>query len=373
MLIGLDGIPLTFPKTGVGHYTAQLAQALGVISPEHEFRFLYPSSFPASSFQFSNNATANVSSLRVPVGALARHWWSVGLPKYLLKHPLTLFHGTNYDIPLWRRCPTVLTIHDLSLFIHPDVHEKRSVRRGRRRLPVMSQQADAVIVPTEAIRDEVCKVLGVNSQKIFVIGEAARTFFKQVDFDATAATREKFRIRDRFLLAVGTIEPRKNIPNLVAAFNKIASPGLQLVIAGGQGWLSGSSMEAIDKSPVRQQIVLTGYLQDEELRDLYSSCEALLYLSLYEGFGLPPIEAMACGAPVVASSIPALVESTGGAALLVDPSDVNAISETVLSVLESDSARSELSERGRKRSYELSWSLAATKTMQVYERVLGVD
>lgn len=371
MLIGLDGIPLTFPKTGVGHYTAQLAHALASIAPEHQYRFIYPSSFPASNFQL-DHPPANVTSVRVPVGPVAKHWWTVGLPRHLRTHTVDLFHGTNYDIPLWRRCPTVLTIHDLSALTHPETHEKRSVRRARRRVPLMARSADAVIVPTHAIKDEACVELGLNDQKVFVVGEAAREFFQPVDLETTAPTREKFGIGDRFLLSVGTIEPRKNIPNLVAAFDVLArtNDDLQLVVAGGKGWLSGPSLAAIDRSPFRRRIVTPGYLHDDDLRNLYSSCQVLLYLSLYEGFGLPPIESMACGAPVIASNIPALAESTDGAAALVDPLDVNAIVDAVRKVLENDVERDRLCEMGFKRSSELSWSLAATKTLQVYERVL---
>jgi len=374
MLIGLDGIPLTFPKTGVGHYTAQLSNALAAIAREHEFRLVYPSSFPAASFQFDSPTPHNLGSVRVPVGPIRKHWWSVGLPGYIAKQHLQLFHGTNYDVPLWRGCRTVLTIHDLSLLLHPETHERRSVARAKRRFPVMSKTADAILVPTEAVRQEVCEHLRVGEQKVFAVPEAAREFFRAVDFAETSATRQNLGIGNEFILTVGTIEPRKNIPTLVKGFERLlaseANSQLQLVIAGGNGWLSGPSFEAIKNSRAAEQIVLTGYLNDAALRDLYSSCRVFVYPSLYEGFGLPSIEAMACGAPVVVSDIPALVESTGGAARLADARNADDLARALWEVLNDDAERAALSQAGRIRATELSWTQTAIKTMQVYESLL---
>ena len=373
MVIGLDGIPLTFPKTGVGHYTAQLSEALAAIAPEHEFRLVYPSSFPAANFQFDSSPPRNLSSVRVPVGPIRKHWWSVGLPRYIAKERIQLFHGTNYDVPLWRGCRTVLTIHDLSLLLHPETHERRSVARAKRRLPVMTKAADAIVVPTEAVRQEVCEYLRVAEQKVFAVPEAAREFFHPVDFVETSGTRQKLGIGDEFILTVGTIEPRKNIPALVKAFERLvleSNRQLQLVIAGGNGWLSGPSFEAIKNSPATAQIVLTGYLHDEALRDLYSSCSVFVYPSLYEGFGLPPLEAMACGAPVVVNDIAALVESTGGAARIANARDAEELAQALSDVLHDRDERTALIDAGRRRATELSWTQTAIKTMQIYESLL---
>lgn len=373
MLIGIDGIPLRFPKTGIGHYTAELAGALARIAPQHEFRLVYPSSLPAAHFNSDGSPLLNLASVRVPVGPIRKHWWSVGLPSYISKEQIRLFHGTNYEVPLWRRCPTVVTIHDLSMLLHPETHERSSVKRARRRLPVMSRAADAIIVPTATIRREVCEYLGAGERKVFVVPEAAREFFHPVVFHETSATRVRLGIADDFILTVGTIEPRKNIPTLVAAFERLpqteSNKRLQLVIAGGSGWLAGPSLDAIKNSKARHQIVLTGYLHDEELRDLYSSCRVFVYPSLYEGFGLPPIEAMACGAAAVVSNIPALIESTAGAAKLAGPRDADEISQAISELLNDDELRSAMSDLGRHRAAELSWAQTAIKTLQVYEKI----
>ncbi len=240
-------------------------------------------------------------------------------------------------------------------------------------MPLMARTADAVIVPTESVRRELQQHLGIDKEKVFVVPEAARQIFKPVQFGVpTATTRERFGIADNFILTVGTLEPRKNIESLVTAFEIVAKENdAQLVIAGGRGGLSGPLFTQIAKSPVRHRIVLTEYLEDQELRELYCSCKIFVYPSLYEGFGLPPLEAMACGATVIASRIPTLVETMGDAAILVEPKNIAELAEAILGLLSDTEAAQSLAKAGLERASEFSWYLTALKTMAVYEHVLG--
>jgi glycosyltransferase involved in cell wall biosynthesis len=377
MHIGLDGLPLTSLKTGVGHYTFELAHALARVEPTSQFEIVYPSTYPSIRLGEDGKESAfprNLKLSRVKVGPLGRHWWSAGLPRYIRNSKLEVFHGTNYDVPLWRRCATVLTVHDLSLLIHPETHQKGSVRRARRRLPVMARAADAIITPTESVRREVCEYLKVTPEKIFIVPEAARDCFRPMEFPATEGVRRRLGIEDDFLLTVGTIEPRKNLMVLVSAFEEVIrtrpNSNLQLVIAGGSGWLSGPVFNAIERSPARNRILLADYLHDEDLRALYASCRVFIYPSIYEGFGLPPLEAMACAAPVIASCIPALKETTGGAALLFDPSRPEDLAQKIFEVLDDESARRRLSTEGQRRAQQFSWEQTAKITMEVYEEAL---
>jgi glycosyltransferase involved in cell wall biosynthesis len=370
MLLGLDAIPLTEPRAGVGHYTFELASALARAAPADEFELIYPSSFPVVSLAERECLPPNLKSVRVSVGALGRRWWSAGLPRYAGRRGLWLFHGTNYDVPLWGGAACVLTVHDLSLLLHPETHERRRVRRARRRLPLMARAADALIVPTESVRREVCEHLRVAPAKVFAIPEAARACFNPVEFQETEDVRRGLGVGAEFLLAVGTIEPRKNLSALVAAFEQVLrtrpTSTLQLVIVGGRGWLSAPLSEAIAKSPARGRIVLAGYLPDDALRSLYSSCRAFVYPSLYEGFGLPPLEAMSCGAPVVAGDTPAVAEVTGGAARLFNPRDTHALTRVLLELLDDESARRTLSAAGLSRAANFSWERTARSTLAVY-------
>jgi len=374
MLIGLDAISLTLPRAGVGHYTFELAKALALAAPADEFELAYPSSFPPINLAEGERLPPNLREARVRVGTLGRRWWSAGLPRYAGQRGLRLFHGTNYDVPLWGGMAKVLTVHDLSQFVHPETHERRGVLRARRRLPLMARAADAVLVPTEAMRREVGEYLKAAAGKVYVVHEAARSCFKPLETGEAGAALRGLGVDGEFLLAVGTIEPRKNLAVLVRAFEEVLSvrpsSQLRLVLAGGRGWLSEPLFELIERSPARGRVVLTGYVSDEQLRALYSACSAFVYPSLYEGFGLPPLEAMSCGAAIVAGRTPAVEEVTAGAARLFDPRDATALARTLLELLDHDDARRALSEAGLARAAHFSWERTARTTLDVYAEAL---
>jgi alpha-1,3-rhamnosyl/mannosyltransferase len=374
MLIGLDAIPLTEPRAGVGHYTYELARALAAAAPGDEFELVYPSSDPAVDLEGREPLPSNLKEACVRVGAFGRRWWSAGLPRYAARRGFRLFHGTNYEVPLWGGAVRVLTVHDLSLLSHPETHERRRVWRARRRLPLMALAADAVITPTEAVRREVSTLLRVAPSKVFAVHEAARDCFRPMDGGEAAGVLGGLGVGGEFLLAVGTIEPRKNLLTLVRAFEEVLrerpASELRLVVAGGRGWLSGPLFESIERSPVRGRVVLAGYVSDEQLRALYSACAAFVYPSLYEGFGLPPLEAMSCGAPVVAGRTPAVAEVSGGAARLFDPRDHGQLARALLELLEDHAARRALSEAGLQRAAHFSWQRTARATLDVYAEAL---
>jgi len=374
MRIGIDGLPLAFPKSGVGHYTYELARALAIAEPATSFELTHPSTYPSinlTAADDSRSRPANLKVERVPVGPLGRHWWSIGLPRYLRRQKLLLFHGTNYDVPLRRHCATVLTVHDLSLLLYPETHARRSVNRGRRRLPLMARTADAIIVPSETVRGEVCEHLKVSPDKVFAIPEAARSSFRPLDVNEAVAIRRRLGVRENFVLAVGTIEPRKNLLLLIDAFERVtraqADKELQLVIAGGYGWLSGPLSGALKKSTVRDRILLTDYLHDDDLRGLYSSCRVFVYPSIYEGFGLPPLEAMACGAPVIVSRIPTLTETLAEAAHFFDPLISEQLADSIMQVTTDPGLRQRLINAGARQAEKFSWERTAQATLQVYE------
>src|SRR5689334_22247872 len=309
MRIALDGMPLASPLTGVGHYTAELARNLAVVAPSDSFTFIAPG------------------------GLLKRRWWSLGLPLHLLRNSYDLFHGTNYEIPFWSRRPTVVTIHDLSILSQSEVHEQRLVRRARQRLPWMAKRASRIITPSNSVKTEVCEALGIQPDKVAVTPEVPRPVFKRRE---DPELLQRLGIAGDFILFVGTIEPRKNLRRLVEAFEQMlrnTSLSPQLVIAGGQGWMMDDFVSFIKQKGVEDRVCLTGYLGDEDLCGVYSTCTAFIYPSLYEGFGLPPLEAMACGAPVITSRTPALVETVGSAARLVDPKNVDDIAQAMTEML----------------------------------------
>ena len=312
----------------------------------------------------------NLKSTQFKANLLDRRWWAIGLPRYLKRRSFDLFHGINFDIPLWRVCPTVLTIHDLSTLLYPETHEARSVRRARRRLPLMARKATQIVTPSESVRHEVAKHLRVSREKIIAIPGAARSIFRPLPRSQTAEVRKRLGVEDEFLLYVGTIEPRKNLIVLLNAYRKIISTvGLQpqLVIAGKRGWLTDDLFSRLKEVGIEDRVRFTGYLTDYDLCALYSSCRIFIYPSIYEGFGLPPLEAMACGAAVIATSIPSITEVVKDAACLVRPEGENDLTQAIARLLRDENERRRLSAAGLKRALQFSWNRTAQLMLRVYD------
>ena len=345
MNIALDGMPLASPLTGVGHYTAELARNLAIVAPSDSFTFISPGGF------------------------LKRRWWSLGLPLHLLRNSFDLFHGTNYEIPFWSRRPTVVTIHDLSLMLLK-VHREDLMWRASWRLPWMAKRASKIITPSNSVKTELCEALGIHPDKIAVTPEAPRAVFKRRE---DPELLRRLGIQGDFILFVGTIEPRKNLRRLVRAFDQLlrnTSFAPKLVIAGGQGWMMDNFVSFINERGLADRVCLTGYLQDDDLCALYSACTAFIYPSLYEGFGLPPLEAMACGAPVITSRTPALMETVGSAARLVEPEDVDDIAHAMAELLSDKSVRQHYAELGKVHVKQFSWEQTARQTLDVYRELI---
>jgi glycosyltransferase involved in cell wall biosynthesis len=247
------------------------------------------------------------------------------------------------------------------------------VRRARRRLPLMARAATMIVTPTESVRREVHEHLQIPLERIATVPEAARSCFRRLEAAQTVQTRNRLGIQEEFLLFVGTVEPRKNLTMLVRAFEevlRVRERPLQLVIAGREGWLVDDLFTDLKRSPAAKNILFTGYLNDEDLCALYSSCAVFVYPSLYEGFGLPPLEAMASGAPVIASRIPSIEEVVGPAARLVSPESVAELTEAIIELLSSEGTRENLSAAGTRCAAEFSWNLTARLTRVVYAKAM---
>jgi glycosyltransferase involved in cell wall biosynthesis len=371
MRIGLDGIPLANLLTGIGHYTFELATALAGLDPDDEFELVSPFAFlPEISRE---KLPSNLSLEEARVSLLGKRWWAVGLPFHLKRARYALFHGTNYDIPLWNRCPTVVTIHDLSVWLLPHMHERRIVRRARRRLPIMARNATMIIAATESGKRELCEHLKVEPERVSVTPYAPRRSFRPVLPARAAEVRGRLGIEGEFLLFVGTIEPRKNLITLIRAYEELlraSSHRPQLVIAGKEGWLTEELFAHIRRAGLEERLRFTGYIPEEDLAALYSSCTAFIYPSLYEGFGLPPLEAMASGAPVITSRIGSITEVVGQGALLIEPMDAAGLAASIVKLLEDERARERLRQKGRERAAEFTWEKTAAQTLEVYREAI---
>lgn len=278
-----------------------------------------------------------------------------------------LVHYTNAVAPVRSSIPFVLTIQDLSLIRYPHYHPALRLA-GVPFMGFSAHRARRVIVPSEATARELHRLLRVPLSKVEIIQLAPRPHALATGRSTNVLTR--FGLRSgQYLLSIATLEPRKNIGRLVTAFERIANRfvGLRLVLVGGRGWRTTSIDRAIAASPVHDRIVLTGYVDDGELAALLGECGLFVYVSLYEGYGLPIVEAMQAGAPVVTSAVSSMPEAAGGAAVLVNPRDPNAIVHGIEEGLEN---RAALIAAGQRRVAGLSWRRVAEETLAVYDDAL---
>ncbi len=365
-------MPLAQPRTGVGTYSFELARALAVQAPTDDFELISPLPYDETVPGDAPTAPtpANLKLIYSRPNLFQRRWWTVGLPSYIRRNPLAVFHGTNYEVPLRGQCPTVVTIHDLSLLLHSNTHQARAVRRARLLLPMMARKAKLIITPSEQIKNEVCEHLKIDPERVFVTPLAPRSTFTPMPLAETVATRKRLGIDDQFLLFVGTIEPRKNLLTLFQALVEVLRTSdrrPQLVVVGKVGWKSDEVLSPLKRSLAQFLVHFVGFLPDEDLRALYSSCRAFIYPSIYEGFGLPPLEAMACGAPVIASRVPSIKESV---ARIVSATDSKGLARNVIELLRDEQARQSLSIRGLKHAQEFSWRRTAALTREIYAQAL---
>jgi glycosyltransferase involved in cell wall biosynthesis len=369
MRVALDAIPLVAAKTGIGHYTDALAEALARIHTDHQFTLLSPFDF---AFPVTPATPPNLNKVYFPVRSIFRRWWLVGASALMQISPYDVFHGTNYCIPVFAPCPTVVTVHDLSLFRRSQTHEDDNVRRGKRRIPIMIRRATRIIAPSEWTRREILEHFRIDPERVRMIPEAARKEMRPLTNEESAAVRLKHGLDSPYLLFVGTIEPRKNLLVLLRAYDELlrTTPHRpKLILCGGGGWKNDEVYRLVEELKLGDMVRFLGYVVDEDLPALYSAAECFIYPSLYEGFGLPPLEAMACGTPVITSNASSLPEVVGESGLLHDPEDHRGLTARIAEVLGERGAAEHLRERGLERARLFSWERAARETQALYDEV----
>ena len=284
-----------------------------------------------------------------------------------------LFHATEHLLPPLRGTPTVLTVHDLIFRRYPAHHKRLNRWYLNATMPLFCHRAGHIIAVSAQSKRDVIEAYGIPPEKITVIYEAADPRFCPQPAEMIAAVRACYHLPERYLLFVGTIEPRKNLGRVLAAFERLHAAGLTaaLVIVGKRGWLYDDFFTRLEQSPAKQAVIFPGFVPDADLPAIYAGAQALAFPSEFEGFGLPVLEAMACGTPVICSKVSSLPEVAGDAALLIDPLDVDALTDTLRRVLSDPALAADLSGRGLMQADRFSWTRAAKETLAVYRRLLG--
>jgi alpha-1,3-rhamnosyl/mannosyltransferase len=381
MRVALDGQPLLAPLAGVGHYTRQLVHALARVGPDHHFYVVAPR--PLRALTRGRLPLAEFTEPNVEPVVPGR-WATLRarVERRLGRHPEIqrgadppgdVFHATNYVFPFrLRRARTVLTIHDLTILLFPEWHPAARRALLGAGLAPSAERADRIVTGSHHSRGDILKLLPVEPERVVVVPDGIDPVFGIQPSAEVAARLAPLGLRPgHYLLFLGTVEPRKNLVRLLEALEASAPDVGPLVLAGGQGWHDAAIHAAIERLTRAGRVRPLGYVADDLRPALHAGARAFAYPSLYEGFGLPLLEAMACGTPVLTSNTSSLPEVVGDAALIVDPEDVSAIAAGLTRLWRDDDLRADLRARGLLRAREFSWDRTARLTLDVYRDALG--
>jgi glycosyltransferase involved in cell wall biosynthesis len=283
----------------------------------------------------------------------------------------------QYTAPPFAPCPVVATVHDLSFEHLPETFKRRSRMQLRLTVRRTVRSAAHVIAPSEFTRRDLIETYGLDPARVTTTRLAASPHFRPVeDAHKIERVRRLYGIEREYVLAVGSIQPRKNLPRLVRAYAALRgergrSNLPQLVLVGKRAWLYGDTLKAIEEEGVGESVLLTGYVSEGDLPALYTGALCFVYPSYFEGFGLPPLEAMSCGTPVLTGNLTSLPEVVGDAGLTVDPFDTGALSRALARLVGDAALRADLRERGLQRARAFDWRATARMTLQVYRRVMS--
>jgi len=362
--IAIDARIADYTLGGIARYTVQLARALVQLGSPHRMltvRSARPRVPPPEIAADESIVVRTPPHHRVERYTLP---WELGSSR------LDILHSPDVIPPKGRGWRKVITVHDLAFLRMPNLLTADS-RRFYGNVKRAVREADAVIAVSESTARDLIELLGARPERITVVYEAADANLQPLPVpEAARAVRERHGIDGPYVLFVGTLEPRKNLPTLLQAFARLRREfPVRLVVAGGTGWLADDVFRTVQQLAIQDGVLFLGAVEPLDLRPLYCSAEVLVLPSLYEGFGLPPLEAMQCGTPVVVSDAGSLPEIVGNAGVLVSPDDPDDIAHGIGWVLGNPQYRAVLVERGLERARAFSWERAARETLAVYERV----
>jgi glycosyltransferase involved in cell wall biosynthesis len=371
MRIAFDGTTLTTGRTGVGYYTEHLLQHLAEAVEASGDELVVISNQQVQTERPLPPHVVVHEHHRFPV----RVAWMQGLAARVLDRVgADVVHFTNGMMPVSASTPTVVTVHDMSLRLYPWCHPVRRVIINRPLQLVAIHRADAIVAVSHSTRRDLLRLHGVPPDRVCVVHEAASAAFRPIrDRAALDAVRARLQLPERFVLYVGTVEPRKNLGRLVDAFAEARRRGIphHLVCVGPYGWRSHGLCRRIEGLGLTAHVHFLGYQPFDLLPALYNLSEVFAFPSLYEGFGLPVVEAMACGTPVLTSETSSLAEIVADAAVTVDPLDSGALATAITRLAFDADLRAQLSAAGLARATAFSWSQAARDMLQVYRLAAG--
>lgn len=376
MRIGIDVTSALTQGGGIGRYTRELVRAIAALDSKNEYRLFSAKSSAVLPVPNPLPGGKNIVHKTAPLDEkwLYRLWYRLRwpLPVQLVTGQIDLFHSPDFVLPpVSGRIPTLLTVHDLSFVHFPHVYTTTLVNYLNRVVPWSIKRAQHILADSQATKQDLKAIWDVPEEKITVLYSGVDARFKPIeDTRILTAVREKYALGQApYVFTVGTIQPRKNYQMLIRAFAHIAhSHEHNLVIAGGQGWLYDEILEEVHVQNLVGRVLFTGFVDDDDLPALYSSASLFVFPSLYEGFGLPLLEAMACGVPVISSNTSCLPEVAGRAAVLLPPDKQTAWIEAMRALLDNPVDRAQLVASGYGQVQQFTWEKSAQQLLNIYGR-----
>jgi glycosyltransferase involved in cell wall biosynthesis len=373
--VGIDYTAALKQSGGIGRYTRGLITALAQLDHQNQYTLLATADSPLAGLQtFHSHPNFNYKVYPLPERwlTIAWHRFYLPLPVEWFAGPLDLFHSPNFILPPTHRAKTLLTVHDLSFIRHPQ-GAVASLRNWLNQVvPRSLARADHILADSASTRQDLIEIFKLNPAEITVVGAGVDERFHPITDPASLATvqqRYRLPVEDKFILGLGTLEPRKNFTGLIAAFSQsFVRETHHLVIAGGKGWLYDEIFTAARTSPVADRIHLIGFVADDDLPALYSLADIFAFPSHYEGFGIPVIEAMACGTPVICANNSCLPEVAGQSALQVTATDTAALAEALVQLATDSSLREQAIGEGFRQVQKFTWPAATNRLLSVYQR-----
>ncbi|OGC07812.1 hypothetical protein A2230_00425 [candidate division WOR-1 bacterium RIFOXYA2_FULL_36_21] len=367
MRIGIDARPLSSQRSGIGRYLYGLINALEEIDKQNEY-FLYSHkefSLPFKNLRWHKRVGSKFFS---KIGTL---YLLLAMPRQIKKDQIDVFWGTQNILPFFLPCKKILTVHDFVWRFFPKTMTFYNLYVNRLFAGKSIQISDCFMAVSQSTADDLIRLFNIKRDCISVVHNGI-----ELSFGATRRRNlieGKFNISCKYILTVGTIEPRKNIISLVKAFKKYqerVDSEVQLVVVGARGWANSSLFDTIRKFNFKDDAIrFLGHISDDDLKRLYSSAEVFVFPSLYEGFGFPPLEAMACGCPVIVSNTSSMPEVCGDAAFYINPYDIENIVNALNSVLSNQNLRNLLIEKGLNRVKLFTWEESAQKVLDLFNSV----
>jgi glycosyltransferase involved in cell wall biosynthesis len=358
---------------GYGYFAFEAFKYLTIAHPEHQFIFIFDRPYD-SRFIFSSNIIPVVTGPPARHPLLWKYWYDVKIPAILKKNKADVFVSIDGLCSLGTDIPQCLVVHDLAFLHYPSHIRKSHLFFFKRYVPKFLEKARTVVTVSEFSKKDILQHYKIQPEKIDVIYEASKEIFKPVSIEVSKATKNKYSNGAEYFLYIGAIHPRKNLINLLKAFSifkKRQKSNMKLLLAGRLAWKYDSFIQSLKKYKHREDVILLGYIDEEELVKITASAYAVVYPSLFEGFGVPVLEAIKCNVPVITSSDSSMQEIAKDAALYADPKNFEDIAEKMMYMYKDENFRKELIEKGKQIAEEYSWPRTAELLWQSILKTVG--